>query len=73
MLHLTIFSGGGTSQGAQGNKLVGVWIMLAGTVLTVIISLAVGRGVVHRRRRRQNLSMRDHLSRISRPYEEHNH
>ena len=57
----------------KGNKLVSVWTILTGTVLTVIVSIAVGRGVVQRRIRRQNRSMRDHLSRISRPYEEHDH
>jgi hypothetical protein len=40
-----------------------IWFLVAATVLAMILSLAVGRVLVQRRRKRENLLMRDHLNR----------
>jgi len=48
---------------------LGMWLFVAAGVLAVILFLAAGRVVLQRRTKRQNRSMRDHLSRISTTWE----
>ena len=45
---------------------LGVWLFVTATTLVVTFSLAAGRALLRRRRKRQNLLMRDHLNRILR-------
>jgi len=54
---------------SEGNRLVGMWVFVAGTVVAMILLFAVGRVVVLRRENRQRLLMRVHLNRISRDWE----
>jgi hypothetical protein len=46
-----------------------MWRFVIAGVLAAIVSLAAGRVVLQRRTKRQNRSMRDHLSRISTTWE----
>jgi hypothetical protein len=48
--------------------MVDMWIIVV--VAAVIVALAAGRAVMRRRTDRQLLSMRDHLDRVSRDWEE---
>jgi hypothetical protein len=56
-------------EGAPELNWLRVWLFVVATALALTFSIIGGRAILQRRKKREKLLMRDHLSRISRTWE----